>query len=63
MKCKEHDWKVNGNCWICARCLEEAAAKDLSVLPCPKCGAPVTPELVYCDTCLERIYRLGTDNL
>ena len=63
MKCKEHDWKINGDSWVCARCLEEAAARDLSVLPCPRCGAPVKPKLVYCDTCLESIYRLGTDNL
>jgi len=63
MKCREHDWQVNGDCWVCARCREEAAAKDLSVLPCPRCGATVRPERVYCDTCLDKIYRLETDNL
>ena len=63
MKCKEHDWKVNGDRWVCTQCQDEAAAEDLSVLPCPRCGAPAKPGLVYCDVCLERIYRLEIDHL
>jgi predicted amidophosphoribosyltransferase len=63
MKCKEHEWKVNGGVWVCERCQEEAAAKDLVVLPCPKCGAPVEPELIYCGVCLDKIYRLEMESL
>jgi hypothetical protein len=63
MKCKEHDWKVSGNVWVCERCQGEAAARDLSVLPCPKCGASVTAQMIYCDTCLGKIYRLEIESL
>jgi hypothetical protein len=61
-RCREHHWEYRGGIWMCARCQEEAAAKDPEVLPCPACGAKVEPKLIYCDTCLARLYRLGIND-
>jgi hypothetical protein len=35
---------------------------DPAVDPCPRCGAIADPKLIYCDLCLERLYRLGIDD-
>ncbi len=58
----EHGWREMDARWICVAYNGVAAATDLGVPPCPRCGAEAHVELVYCDTCLDRMYGLEIED-